>query len=177
MRASPLPSMETLTAFQFNHTIDYNAPGMAPFDTYILNAVAFVIDRTTNEPVPIIQFATDEGPDNFAVSSNNYSTISAYDYSPGIPPTPVSSKVIQITVKRSHLARAFTMCLLLVNIALTLGSSYVTLVIFFKRDEDVHDGVLLLPVTIILTIPALRNLFVGSPPFGIYLGRSLAPKP
>ena len=61
--------------------------------------------------------------------------------------------------------------LLLINWALALGSTYVTVVVVVRRDK-VHDGVLLLPVTIILTIPTLRGLFVGSPPFGIYLGRS-----
>ena len=65
------------------------------------------------------------------------------------------------------------MCMLIINSALTLGPMYVT-IIAVVRKEKVHEGALLLPVTIVLTIPALRNLYVGSPPFGIFLGRSRA---
>ena len=46
----------------------------------------------------------------------------------------------------------------------------------FVRREGVNDTVLLLPVTLVLVIPALRRLYPGSPPFGIYLGRSPAPR-
>ena len=83
----------------------------------------------------------------------------------------VPGRRIYITVKRTILAKAFTMCLLLVNTALAIGSAYITLLVVIRREET-NEGVLLLPVTIILTIPAIRTLFVGSPPFGIYIGRS-----
>ena len=178
MRAPFPSSLSTLTTFKLNHNIDWLAPGMAPFDIYYLAVVAFAVERATNKSVPIIKFATEEAPDNFAISSFDIPAIGAYNYTPGTAPTPVGSPsvVVKITVTRSLLARAFTVCLLLVNLALPLGSSYITFIVFVRREEGVHDGVLLLPVTIILTIPALRNLFVGSPPFGIYLGRSQALK-
>jgi len=38
----------------------------------------------------------------------------------------------------------------------------------FDREGEI--GVALLPITVILSIPAIRNLYVGSPPLGIYLG-------
>ena len=80
------------------------------------------------------------------------------------------------TVERSLLVRAFTLCLLIINSALTIGSAYVTLLAVTRR-ERVNDAVFFFPVTVVLTIPALRGLYPGSPPFGIYLGRSLAPRP
>ena len=81
------------------------------------------------------------------------------------------SAVIDITVKRSQLAQALTVCLLLINSALTIGSACITLLVV-TRKEGVNSAVLVLPVTLILAIPALRALYVGSPPFGIYIGGS-----
>jgi len=148
---------------------------MVPFDFYFLNAFVFVIEKATNRSVSIITFATGEGAENFVVSSSMMQTKNNYTYDPGTGPTTVEveSGVVFITVKRSRLAQVFTVCLLLVNTALTICSSYITLLVFLRTD-GMHDGVFLLPVTIVLTIPALRGLFVGSPPFGIYIGGSQA---
>jgi hypothetical protein len=72
--------------------------------------------------------------------------------------------------KRTRLAQAFTLCLLLVSWALTIGSIYITLLIVF-RTEETDDAVLLFPVTIVLTVPTLRSLDTGSSPFGIVIGK------
>ena len=148
---------------------------MIPFDTYSLNALAFAIEKATNKPVPIIKFAAGDGPGDPLVSSSDTQTKSNYTYDSGTGPTmiEVDSNAISIVAKRLQPARAFTICLLLINSALALGPIYVMLVVVI-RGEVVDSGVLLLPVTIILTIPALRSLYVGSPPFGIYIGRSRA---
>jgi len=148
---------------------------MVPFDVYYLNALAFVIEKATNRSVPIITFATGEGAENFVVSSIQTQAKNNYTYNPGTGPTTVEveSSLVFITVKRSKLAQAFTVCLLLVNTALAICATYITLLVIVRRD-GMNDGVLLLPVTIVLTIPTLRGLFVGSPPFGIYLGGSRA---
>ena len=46
-----------------------------------------------------------------------------------------------------------------------------TTVVAFSRERGKRDvAVTLLPITAILAIPAIRNLYVGSPPFGIGLG-------
>ena len=60
--------------------------------------------------------------------------------------------------------------LLVINWTLTIGSTYITLVVV-RTDEKMNDAVLFLQVTIVLTIPTLRNLYVGLPTFGIYIGR------
>jgi len=158
-----------------DHYLDYAALDTVPFDVYVLKTFVFVIERATNESVPILKFAAGEGPDNFVLSSVGGQTNNTWTYDPGTGPTTVvvESSWIEITVKRSQLARAFTVCLLLVNTALTAGSVYVTLLVVVRR-EGVNDALLLLPVSTILTIPALRGLYVGSPPFGIYLGTPLA---
>ena len=127
----------------------------------------------TNASVPIVKFSAGEGPDNFVLSSDEWPMNNNWTYDSGTGSTTVvvESKVIQITVKRSQLAQAFTVCLLLINAALTAASVYITLLVTVRR-EAVKEGLLLLPVTTVLTIPALRALYVGSPPFGIYLGTS-----
>ena len=165
--------MSTQSIFEVDHTVDTFSPDMVPFDTYSISVVAFVIERATNNSVPIVTFAACEGSDNFFISSVGTSMISTRHYDPGTGPTTaeVYSSVAQITAIRSQLAQAFTMCLLFINWALALGSGYVTFVAVVAK-EKVNEGVLLLPVTIVLTIPTLRSLYVGSPPFGIYLGGS-----
>ena len=154
-----------------DHVADYMFPDMVPFDTYTATALAFVIEKATNESVPIILFAACGGPNDFVFTSVETKTTSNYIYDSGMGPTTVEvdSSVIEISAKRSQLARAFTMCLLVINSALTVGSAYVTLLVVVRK-EGIKEAVVLLPVTIVLTIPALRGLYVGSPPFGIFFG-------
>ena len=156
-----------------NHVMNYYDPSMVPFDDYYVAVNAFVIEKETNKPVPIVAFGACEGADDFFISSVEGQAKINYTYDPGTGPTTmeVDSSVTSLTVKRSHLAQAFTMCLLIINWALAIGSTYITLAVVIRR-ERVHEGVLLLPVTLVLTIPTLRGLYVGSPPFGIYFGRS-----
>ena len=155
-----------------DHGVDY-ADGTVPFDGYHFTAFVFAIEKATNKSVPIVVFAAGDGPENFILSSveQQMNSTWTYDSMAGPITVVVESSVVEITVKRSQLAQAFTVCLLLVNAALAAGSVYVTLLVFVRR-EGVNDALLLLPVTTILTIPALRALYVGSPPFGIYLGGS-----
>jgi len=174
MQTSFLHSFGTLNTFSVDHNLDTIVLDAVPFDSYTLKAFVFVIDKATNESVPIIALEAGDGPDNYVVSSTEGMVNNAWTYDAGAGPTTVvvESRWIEITVKRSQLAQAFTGCLLLINAALTAGSVYVTLLVFVRK-ERVKDGLLLLPVTTVLTIPTLRALYVGSPPFGIYLGTSL----
>jgi len=57
----------------------------------------------------------------------------------------------------------------MLNWALTVLVVYITVAVMVSRKKEAGEGVLLIPLTIILTIPALRAMFVGSPPFGILL--------
>ena len=156
------------------HDTDVVTLDPVPFDAYRLKAFVFAIERTTNKSVPILRFAAGDGPDNFVLSSVDWQMNSTWTHDSGTGPTTavVESRMIEITVKRSQLAQAFTVCLLFINTALTIGSVYVTVLVIVRRDA-VNDALLLLPVSTVLTIPALRGLYVGSPPFGIYLGTSL----
>ena len=165
--------MNTLNVFNVEHNIDYLIrQEMTPFDSYDLTAFMFMIEKPTHTPVPIVVFAASEGPHNFVVSSSQTRTYSNFTYKSDTGPITikVESAVIRIQVKRSKFSGAFTLCLVLINSTLTIGSAYITLLVVVRR-ERMNDSLLLLPVTVVLTIPALRNLYVGSPPFGIYIGR------
>jgi len=61
------------------------------------------------------------------------------------------------------------MCSWIVNWALSAGTMYITLAIIVDT-QKVTDVVLALPITVILTVLAIRALYVGEPPFGILLG-------
>ena len=151
--------------------MDLQYRDVVPFDSYFFTASVFVIEKATNKSVPIAAFAAGDGPDNFVVLSSNIPTTNNFTYNPGTGPTTVTveSSLIAMEAKRSQLAEAFTLCLFIVNWALTLGSVYIT---FFALigTRRMDPSVLLLPVTLVLTIPTLRELYVSSPPFGIYIG-------
>ena len=143
----------------------------APFDDYIMNAFVFVIDKATNTSVHITRFTAADPLNNFVTFARDTETTNKFTYETGngTVTVDVESRALVVTVSRSVLAQAFTMCMMLVNWALTVGTVYITLVMLVRR-EKMSDAVLALPITVVLTIPAIRALFVGSPPFGILLG-------
>jgi len=169
-------SLDTLVGFSTFHLIDYLDANMAPFDAYPFNVSVFAIEKATNEPVPILALTAGQTPDNLYVSSVEAETTSNYTYDSETGPTTINihSKIAHIKLKRTRFAQALTMCLFLINWALTVGSIYIVFAIF--RREGTDDAVLLLPITIILTIPILRSLYPGSLPFGIFIGESRALK-
>ena len=83
--------------------------------------------------------------------------------------TKTGSRVLRVKARRSTLAQTFTIRVLIVNQALKIGSLYITLSMLVRR-ETASEVVLALPMTLIMTIPAIWFLFVGSPPFRILLG-------
>ena len=162
-----------MLTFNVDHGVDYVLLDTIPFDAYFFSAFVFAIERDANKSVPIIAFNAGDGPDDFVLSSYEMQMNNTWTYDSGTGPTTVvvGSTAIGITVTRSRLAQAFTVCLLLINAALTAGSVYVTLLVVVSG-EGMNDAIILLPVSTVLTIPALRGLYVGSPQFGIYLGKS-----
>ena len=43
---------------------------------------------------------------------------------------------------------------------------YVTMVLLFDKNLQIPDGIVVLPISVILTLTGIRALFVDSPPFG-----------
>jgi len=159
-----------LPATNSRHLFDQQL--IAPFDDYMINAFAFVIDKATNKSVHITRLSTAGPLENFVTFARDVDTVNEFTYETGngtTVTTQAESRALEIIVYRSILARAFTMCMLLVNWALTIGSIYITLAMLVRR-ERMSEAVLALPITVVITIPAIRGLFIGSPPFGILLG-------
>ena len=168
--SSSLWDLVTLTR---SHSVDYVNTNMAPFDVCSSSALIFVIDKTTNESIPIVTLIAGRAPENFDMSFVEVETTSNYTYGSDTGPTTINvhSRVVHMEARRSRFTRALTMCLFLVNCALTTCSIYITVLVIFRRVEK-NDGTLFLPVTIILTIPTLRSLYPSSLPFGIFLGKT-----
>ena len=166
------PSLGAVGVFDVEHTLDYELRDVVPFDLYTFRASVFVIDKATNKSVPIVAFAAGYGPDYFVVSSTSEPMENWFTYDNGTGPNTVGvmSSMATVEIKRSQLSKAFVMCMFIVNWALTITSVYITLLVLVgvaKRDPTI----LVFPATLVLTIPTLRNLYVGSPPFGIYIGQ------
>lgn len=148
----------------------------APFDIYVMDAFAFVIDTATNQSVPITKFAVADPLNNFVTHTVDSPTASKFTYDAGQGPVTidVESRALELKITRGVLSRTFTMSMWIVNWALTAGTVYTTLVNLVST-QRMSDAVLALPITVILIIPAIRQLYVGGPPFGILLGIHSAP--
>lgn len=92
----------------------------------------------------------------------------AYDTKYGPVTVEVDSRTALATIKHSNCARALAFSMFAINWILTLGSVGITLIVF-KRRGEMKDGVAFLPVIVVLSTPTIRGLYVGSPPFGIYI--------
>ena len=138
----------------------FDQPFLAPFDDYTLNVEAFVIDTATNKSLPILKLSAADPTDNFyAYNQLDWDTENTFNRAR------VPSRHLKMHLKRNFLSKIFTLILLVVNWLLTVGCLRITLVSVVGH-EELSEGVLLLPITVILTIPALRELYVGAPPFG-----------
>jgi len=156
-----------------DHDLETSSWDAVPFDAYSHRAMVFVIEKATNKSLPIFTSTTGEGVSGFVTRSAEEQTETSWTHNSetGSITATLGASLIAITVERSLLSQAFTVCLLFTNSALAIGSAYVTLLAVVRR-EAVNDTVIFFPVTVVLTIPALRSLYPSSPPFGIYLGRS-----
>ena len=98
-------------------------------------------------------------------SSNQFT----YDGKKGPTTVTVDSYTMYPVIQRSRRGKALIYFMFAINWILTLCSIITTSVIF-NREGQVKYGVALLPITVILAVPAIRDLYPGSPPLGIYLG-------
>jgi len=78
--------------------------------------------------------------------------------------TTVTSRYAYLTLKRTNVSKGFVLVIFVVNWALTLMVVFVTMVALFAKNVQIPDGIVVLPVSVILTLGGLRALFVDSPP-------------
>ena len=149
--------------------MDLGDPYYAPKDSYDFSAFVFVIDRNTNKSVPILSFEVrNTWSGNLAATSKRRLSRNEFTYNAGNGPTTVGveSNTINATIQRSAPALAFTYSLFAINWILTVCSLITT---SFTAHRESEIGVALLPITVILTIPTIRGIYVDLP-FGVSLG-------
>ena len=141
------------------------------------------IDKATNASLPIslFQIYSYGLAGDFAATSEVSPSKSLFPYNPGSGPTETQAWVMSHTmfgtIKRSLPARALTYTMFSINWVLALCSMVTTSVSFHRGSGNNDVGMTLLPITVILSIPTIRNLYVGSPPFGIFIGKSKGSRP
>ncbi|KAF9785344.1 hypothetical protein BJ322DRAFT_826777 [Thelephora terrestris] len=157
----------------FNTELDvlYSDQYYFPEDECDFGAMIFVLDKATNNSVPIIHLSVESsGPGDYSTESTFSNVSLKIVNDAGSSPTAewVQAFYIDVNIIRSLRARAITYSMFMINWILTFCSIITTSVMFNRRGE-VKDSVALVPITVILTIPAIRSLYVGSPPYGVYL--------
>ena len=167
-----MSSPQRLVSFNTEHRVETDSTFWSPIHQYEFITFVFVVERATNKSVPITMFGVGEvefgdlTTTSLEVSTTNQFTYGANDSQ---NTTEVESRTIFAQVKYSIRARMITFAMLILNYLLASLSVVITVIVVVQR-ERVKDSVALLPVTIVLSIPAIRCLYVGSPPFGIYIG-------
>lgn len=163
-----------LIYFNTEHWITRKHQKFIPLDQYWFVTFAFAIESATNKSIPIVMFAIGDGiygPVDFTTTYDEVAARNNFTYNTeGGPVTvEVESRAVLAKIRRSVGARTLTFSMFAINWVLTLGSVAIAVVALLRRGE-VNDGVAFLPITIILSIPTIRSLYVGSPPYGTPLG-------
>jgi len=149
---------------------------MVPFQHYSFNAFVFAIDPTTNHSIRIATLGVLGILGDFVVRSHDVADTSEFTYNSGngLVTTEVESRVLRVEITRSAIAKAFAICLFLVNWALTVGSVYITALVA-SRMLEANSVVAALPFSAPLTIPMVRSLYAVSPPPGTSIGQFCIP--
>jgi len=163
--------LNEFVTFSTEHKIDFGEPEYnAPNDWYSFTAFTFVIERDTNKSAPITYFdLANSGAGDFSVQSEPDGVPSSNEFTyNGSTTVEVDSYTLYPTIRRSKRGKALTFFMFAINWMMAL-CSMITTSIIFDQAGGVRDGIALLPITVILVIPAIRNLYPGAPPFGIFL--------
>ncbi len=160
-----LNSVQALNEIQATHFIEISSwNGLDqqyayPFDTYIVDTSFVALSSDTNQSLPIIALSPADSTDNFSPY-----IIQQWSTRINITGTEVDGRYVQMGFRRTILSQFFVVVLFVVNWGLTLVVLFITIAATDGQKVDV--SILILPVTVILTIPALRALWVGAPAFG-----------
>ncbi|EJF67385.1 hypothetical protein DICSQDRAFT_177011 [Dichomitus squalens LYAD-421 SS1] len=137
-----------------------------PFDVFFFETTAAALNPDTNVSIPIIQMTVD-GATNTFVPHMRTSLMTRSPARDPITGDYIVSHTIQYVLNRTLLTRVFVMVLFTVNWILTFAVLYIAA--SASTGMPVSEGLLILPLGVILTIPSLRALWVDGPAFGILL--------
>jgi len=142
----------------------YDAAYGFPWDSYTMATVFVAVNNLNNVTLPILRLAPVDFADNFSPSFHDFATTSDFNGTSVVP-----SRTVALKLQRAPLTKTFNMLIFLVNWLLTGMVLFITVVAFWWNRTNMPDALVLLPITVILTVPSLRALMVGSPAFGILL--------
>ena len=155
---------------------NYTENRMVPFQRYGFNAFVFAIDPTTNLSTHIEMFGILDTLGDYVIQSHDAADTTEFTYESGngLVTREVGSRILRGEIERSAIAKAFAICLFLVNWTLTVGAVYITALVAAGM-LDTSNMVAGLPFSAPLTIPMVRSLYRDSPPFGTSIGQSCIP--
>lgn len=152
------------------HTLDisgyadyYDQQYLYPYEWYQVVSAFLALDPATNESYPIHNVAAIDAVQNLIPTSGAWGS-SSPPWDPTNSTERLGSETMRLILVRPKFLKAFVLTLFSINWALTAAVVYVTLTALWRR--EVSESVILLPVSVILTIPGTRALWVGAPPFG-----------
>jgi len=163
------------TEFQKTHALDIYSIGLRigkttrsfdqvyfyPFDIFYMGMNFVAINpNTTNSSLPILAIGFSGYTNNFVPSVENRKTTTMFNG------TVVQSQYAALRLTRTTIAKVFVLFIFSVNWALTLPVVTITIIALSSKRLPITDGIVVLPITVILTITSLRTLFVESPRFG-----------
>lgn len=138
----------------------YDAQYAFPWDFYMLDTSFIAVNHNTNASLPIARLAPVDFADTFSPDFSDAAVISTFN---GTANTP--GRYTHLTIRRSPLTKAFNVTIFVVNWALAFMVLFITSAAYWSK-RDMPDQLMLLPVSVVLTVPALRALMIGAPPFG-----------
>lgn len=131
-----------------------------PFDGYQLDTTFVALNSSTNESLPILGLRPISSTNNFNPYVRFDTRTQAFNGSDAV----VMSRTMEMGFERTGFARTYVLTLFIVNWGLTAVVVFIT--VSAISGQEVTESILLLPISVIVTIPALRALWDGAPAFG-----------
>ena len=122
------------------------------------NFVAF--NTATNTTLPILRLAFSNSVNDFQPQIEESSTKT------NVNNTVVNSRTTKLILRRSVGGQIFIVLIFTTNWVLTAAVVYITSLSVRSNAAKLGDGIIILPVTMILTLPQLRQFFVNAPLIG-----------
>lgn len=132
-----------------------------PFDTYYLDTSIIALNGN-NKEASLLDIIPVDSTDNFTPYILESYFIARP--SPVNRHTLVNARHVRIALRRTILTQFFVMSLFLTNWALTGVVVYIT--ICANDGVEMKNSILVLPLSVVVTIPTLRSLWIGAPGFG-----------
>lgn len=139
-----------------------------PFDGYQMEVTFVARDHDTSDALPILGA-------RIISSTNNMNFFLHYDRATeqrnATTGETSTSRTMELALGRNGFTKAFVVTLFIVNWALTVVCAYIT--ISALVGIALSESIVVLPVSVILTIPTLRALWIDAPGFGLLLGKPI----